>query len=153
MQFGSGMVGKTVVVAALLLVGADRSYAQTLSVSGSPAEMTVSSAIAGSQPITVTDAATTYSVSALLIQKKKVTARLSASMPSGVTLQVTLVAPSGATSLGTVSLDTIDRDLITNVANALPETNTITFRLTATTAAGVLVSATRTVTFSLVNYP
>ncbi|MBA2689132.1 MAG: hypothetical protein H0U64_13690 [Gemmatimonadaceae bacterium] len=126
--------------------------AQSLSVSGNPASMNISSATAGSEPVGDGNSATTYSVTTLIIQKKKVTARLSSNMPAGMTLSVSLVAPSGATSMGAVTLDNTDRDLVVNIGNLLAETKSITYQFTGTAAAGALTSS-RTVTFSLVNYP
>jgi succinyl-CoA synthetase alpha subunit len=115
--------------------------------------MTVSGATAGFQPLTVTNNSTTYTVSALLIQPKKVTAQLNANMPAGVTLTVILVPPSGATNNGRVALDNIARDVVTNITNAIPQSRTVEYQLTATVSAGVVPTSTRTVTLTLVNSP
>jgi hypothetical protein len=141
------------VCVALLGAASSTVSAQTLSVSGSPPALVVSTAVAGAQPVAVADASTTYTTSALLLARKKITGQLSANMPSGVTLTIALVAPSGATSNGTVTLDNTPRDLVVNISNLLPETNQITYVLAATVAAGVIPSSSRTVTLTLVNYP
>ena len=138
---------------ALLFGGSGFANAQTLSVNGTPATMTISGTFAGSQPAILTNNSTTYTVSALPILPKKVTAQINTSMPAGVTLTVLLVAPAGATSAGRVTLDTIARDVVTNVTNALPQARIIEYQLSATVSAGVIPSSTRTVTFTLVNYP
>jgi hypothetical protein len=138
---------------ALLVGGSGFAHAQTLGVSGSPAPMTISGAIAGSQPATLTNNGTTYSVSALPILPKKVTAQINTNMPAGVTLTVLLVAPAGATSAGRVALDIVARDVVTNITNVLPQGRTIEYQLSATVSAGVISTSTRTVTLTLVNYP
>ena len=115
--------------------------------------MTVTGATAGSQPLTQTENSTTYTVSALIIQPKKVTAQINTNMPAGVTLTVLLVAPSGATSAGRVALDNIARDVVTNITNTLPQARIVEYQLTATVSAGVIPVSTRTVTLTLVNYP
>ena len=115
--------------------------------------MTVTGAVAGSQPLTLTENSRTYTVSALAIQPKKITAQINTNMPPGLTLTVLLVAPSGATSTGRVALDNVARDVVTNITNTLPQARTIEYQFTATVAAGVIPVSTRTVTLTLVNYP
>lgn len=139
---------------ALLFAASGVSSAQTLSVSGSPPALVVSAAVAGSQPVAVPDASSTYTTSTLsILATKKITGQLSSNMPAGVTLTIALVAPSGASSNGTVTLDNTPRDLVVNISNLLPETNQITYVLSATVAAGVIPSSSRTVTLTLVDYP
>lgn len=132
---------------------ANSAAAQALSVSGNPSSLTVNTAIAGAQPVAVSNATTTYSVAASILQKKKITARLNMAMPSGTTLTVSMVAPSGATSMGAVVLTPTAQDLVVNISNVLASTQAITFQLTANTSAGALAASTRTVTYSLVNHP
>ena len=75
-------------------------------------------------------------------------------MPAGTILTATLAAPSGATSLGAVSLDTTPRDVVVNIAGINPGTSQgITYGFSATVAAGVIASQTRTVTLTLANFP
>ena len=138
---------------ALLVGGSGFAHAQTLSVSGSPATMTISGTFAGSQPAILTNNSTTYTVSALPILPKKITAQLNTNMPAGVTLTVLLVPPAGATNAGRVALDNIPRDVVTNITNLLPQARIIEYQLSATVSAGVIPSSTRLVTFTLVNYP
>jgi polyisoprenoid-binding protein YceI len=140
-------------VCAALAAASATVSAQTLSVSGSPPALVVSTAVAGAQPLAVTDATTSYTTSALLLQKKKITGQLNANMPAGVTLTIALVAPSGATSNGTVTLDNTPRDLVVNISNLIPATYPITYVLSATVSAGVIPSSSRTVTLTLVNFP
>jgi len=144
---------KLLVVGSALILGGGFAHAQTLLVSGNPGTMTVTGAVAGSQPLTVTDNFTTYTVSALAIQPKKITAQINTNMPGGVTLTILLVAPSGATSSGRIALDNTARDVVSNITNTIPQARTIEYQLTATVSAGVVPISTRTVTLTLVNYP
>ena len=142
----------------LLAVGSREAKAQPgltgLSVSGSPAPMIVSTAVAGSQPTAVVNTATTYDVTAKLQAGiKKIVGQIDAAMPFGTTLTINLTAVSGATSLGAVALDMTARDLEINVSKENRTTSGITYTFTATVAAGVIPSQTRTVTLTLLDYP
>jgi hypothetical protein len=138
----------------LLCFCAFAARAQSLSVSGSPGSLAITTAIAGQPPTSDNDATTTYTVKA---QKKnqplKVTGRLNAAMPPGVTLTVSMVAPSGATSNGTVTLDATTRDLVGDITNTNALTQGITYILSATAAAGVVTPQSRTVTLTLTAWP
>ena len=130
--------------------------AQTaLTASGSPAPLIISTAVAGSQPVAIPDIATTYFVRVKNIAGvKKITAQIDTPMPPATTLTVALAAPSGATSLGAVSLDTTPRDVVVNISGINPGvTRGITYVFSATVAAGVIASQTRTVTLTLANFP
>ena len=125
-----------------------------LSVTASPATMTISTVpLAGQQPTPVTDATTSYRVTTLFGGAKKITARLNAATPAGVTLTGTFTAPAGATSNGPVNLDVTARDVVTNINAVFNSTQTITYKLSATVAAGVVPLQSRTVTLTLVNFP
>jgi hypothetical protein len=143
-----------VLAASLSLIGTQTSGAQTISVSGNPGLLRISSAIAGSEPIAVSDAATTYTVvTGNPNRLHKVTARLSAPMPVGVTLTAALAAPPGATSLGPVPLDGVARDVVTDIPRRTTATQAITYTLSATVAAGVIPNSSRTVTLTIVQQP
>ena len=119
-----------------------------LSVSAATASLTVNSATAGSAPSAVTDSTTTYAVTTNETNRK-ITGSINSNMGSGVTLSVTLGAPTGATSTGKQALSTVAADLVTGIS-ALNETGkSITYELAATTAAGVVPSATKTVTLTI----
>jgi hypothetical protein len=71
-----------------------------------------------------------------------------------MTLTVNFVAPTApATSNGTVTLGTAPLQLVGDITNGTPQTNTITYTLSATTAAGVVTSQSRIVTFTLAAWP
>jgi hypothetical protein len=139
---------------ALLPWWSESGHAQALLVTSSPAPMIVSiSPAAGAQFLPVTDNTTSYTVSALPGQPQKITAQISANMPVGVTLTLSLAPPTGARAPGAVVLDNVARDVVTGVTNTDPESRAITYQLTATVSAGIISPDTRTVTLTLVNDP
>jgi hypothetical protein len=142
-------------VGGLLCLGSHAARGQTLTVSGSPAAMKITTATAGLPPNSITNAITTYTVKTNKATKpKKITAQLNSAMPVGMTLTITLVAPSSpATSDGTVTLDATARELVGDITNTTVQTKGITYVISATAAAGVVTSQTRTVTFTLVSWP
>ena len=139
-----------VLVVAILLLSGRMATAQILTVSGSPAAMTITSAIAGSDPTSATNSATTYS--AVVVLASHITAALNSNMPTGVTLTITLAVAAGATSSGPVVLDVTARNVATNV-NLSQLNQTITYNLSALASAGVVASQSRTVTLTLVTGP
>lgn len=122
-----------------------------LAVTGSPS-LTVSTATAGSAPNAVTDATGTWAVSTNAANKK-LTVALNSNMPTGVTLEVGAAAPTGATSTSFQTLSTAAVDLVTGIATTSASGLSLTYRLSATLAAGVVASASKTVTYTLVTGP
>lgn len=119
-----------------------------ISVSGNPGALTVSAATAGSEPDQVTEATTTYNITSNGTGKK-ITGAIDTAMPSGVTLVINLAAPTGATSAGDVTLGTTAGDLVTVITQKAESAKTITYKLSATVAAGVVTSAQKTVTLTV----
>ena len=135
----------------LVALGTQAVGAQTLTVSGNPGLLRVSSAVAGSEPTPVSNSATTYTVTTPNPNRTyKLTARLNAPMPVGIVLTGSFAAPPGATSLGAVSLDNTDRDVVTGIPRQTNATLTITYQLSPTAAGGVQLPSPRTVTLTLV---
>jgi hypothetical protein len=126
----------------------------TLSLASPLAAMTITMAIAGSQPTPV-GVASTYLVQVKnTAGVKKITAALDASMPANTTLTMTMAAPPGATSAGPVVMSTTTTDMVVGLAGINPaSTHAITYTFRSTVAAGVLTSQSRTITFTLANYP
>ena len=120
-----------------------------LSVSGNPGTLTVSTATAGSAPNAVSDATTTYAITTNE-SSRKITAAIDTAMPAGVTLTAELAAPTGGTSTGAVALGTTAVDSVTGITTLNEIAKTITYSLSATSAAGVVTSASKTVTFTIV---
>lgn len=120
-----------------------------IGVSGAPAPMVINSAVAGSTPASVTSSGGSYAITTNE-SNKKVTASMDQPLPAGVTLEVSLAAPSGASSANYVQLGSASADLVTGIsalsASALP----ISYRLSATPAVH-LSAQTRTITFTIVS--
>jgi hypothetical protein len=128
--------------------------AQTLTVSGSPPSMVINTAVAGFAPTDDQDVTTTYSVRAANRNSPlKITGRLNAPMPAGMTLTVNLAPTQGSVGYGTVTLDATARDLVGDIAHTNNRTAAITYVLSATPAAGVVPPQSRTVTLTLTAWP
>ena len=137
----------------LLCLGPAVARAQSLTVSASPALMRISTATAGLAPNAVSNAVTTYSVSAKnKANPVKVMGSLNSVMPPGMTLTIDLAPTTGATDPGIVTLDATARELMGNITNGAVLVRSITYTLSATPAAGV-VSGSRIVTFTLLAWP
>jgi hypothetical protein len=126
-----------------------------ISASGNPAALIVSAAVAGSQPTAVTDATTTYSLTTNHPSGtfEKITAQITTggAMPTGVTLEIQLAAPPVGTSAGYVALTASAQDVVTSITACVGSALTITYRLSATVAAGVVASAQKTITLTIVD--
>ena len=142
------------IVMAVLALGARAAFAQTLTSAGSPGLMRVSSAVAGSEPLPITVAGGTYTITTPNPNRTyAITAQLNANMPTGATMAVSLAAPPGGTSLGAVALDVTARNVVTGIGRNVNSTQNITYTFTATAAAGVLPLSSRTVTLTVIRFP
>jgi hypothetical protein len=139
---------------AVLLVIASRAVAsQTVTIGGNPAALTVTNAIAGSEPIVVSSS-TSFTVTTPPANRTyKITAQLASALPAGVSLIATMTAPAGATSVGPVTLSTTAQDMVTGFGRNLNYTGTITYQLVATASAGVVSTQTRNVTLTILRFP
>jgi len=143
-------IWRTVAVAGLAF-GAREARAQ-VSVSGSPAAMKVTMAVAGSAPAAVSDALTTYSSATNPAPGHfSITASINSPMPAGVTLTITLAASQGS-SAGAVTLSTVAQNVVTGITKKM-NSQTITYKLSATAAAGVVPLQTRQVTLTQISTP
>ena len=70
-------------------------------------------------------------------------------MPAGLTLQVNLSAPAGASSAGAQTLSTIAIDVVTSITKLAQSAISVNYSLAATAAAGVVSSTSRTVTYTI----
>ena len=116
-------------------------------VTGSPS-MAITAAVAGNAPTSVTSAGNTWAVTCNQTGAK-ITASIGAAMPAGVTLSATLGAPAGATSAGIKSLSTGAVDMVTGITKLNSSGLALTYQLDATSAAGVITSTTRVVTYTV----
>jgi hypothetical protein len=119
-----------------------------LSVSSPSVSLVVNSATAGSAPNAATSSSTSYAITTNE-SGRKIVGALNSDMPTGVTLSVTLGAPTGATSLGKVALGSTAIDLVTGISTLNETGKSIAYELAATSAAGVVPSASKTVTLTI----
>jgi len=119
-----------------------------LTVSAPTVSLTVNAATAGSAPTSATDASTSYAITTNE-SARKITGSINTNMPAGVTLSASLAAPTGGTSGGALALSTTAVDLVTGIATLNETGKTITYSLAATAAAGVVTSASKTVTLTV----
>jgi len=139
----------TTLLLAGLLMAASHSAAAQLPTVG---PLAVTTAIAGSQPVSVIGNST-YSGVVAFGGQMRIVCSLNANMPTGTTLQVRLTAPSGGTSLGDVIVDVTARNLVIAVTPPFLNNVTIRYTFTPTVAAGVLPLTTRTAAYTLLTYP
>jgi hypothetical protein len=119
-----------------------------ISVSGSPGPLVVNSATAGSEPNEDTDNSTNWAITTNQTARK-ITGSINTAMPTNVTLEINLTAPTGGVSENDVSLSATDADLVTSIETVAESGLTITYTLSATVAAGVVPQAQKTVTITL----
>jgi opacity protein-like surface antigen len=118
-----------------------------ISVSGNPGALVVSTATAGSEPNAVTEA-TTYAITTNGTDKK-ITGAIDEAMPTNVTLTAELAAPTGGSSAGAVALTASDQALVSGISTLAEDGIGIDLTLSATAAAGVVGSDTRTLTLTI----
>ena len=114
---------------------------------GAPS-LTITTAVAGSAPTSVTDNTASWAVTTNQTGAK-ITASIPAVMPAGLTLSSSLVAPAAATSVGFLALGTVAVDLVTGITKLAQNALGVTYKLDATAAAGVVASSTRVVTYTI----
>lgn len=114
---------------------------------GTPS-LTITTAVAGSAPTSVTDATSSWAVTTNQTGAK-ITASIPTAMPSGLTLSVNLGTPAGGTSAGYLALGTTGVDLVTAITKLAQGSLAVSYKLDATALAGVVTSATRVVTYTI----
>lgn len=120
-----------------------------IGVSGDPAALQINSATSGGAPVAVQNALTTYSITTNQAGAT-ITGSINTNMPANTTLSITLAAPTGGTSAGSQPLSTVAATLATCVLAVSESGNVITYDFAATAAAGVVPSATKVVTLTVV---
>jgi hypothetical protein len=119
-----------------------------IAVTGNPA-LAITTATAGSGLTSATSAGSSYAITTNEANQK-ITASLNQAMPTGVTLEVLMGAPIGATSAGPIQLGTASADVVTGITATASAALPITYRLNATTQVQMGPTA-RTVTFTIVS--
>lgn len=138
------------VLMGIILSAAAPVAAQTLEASDDPGVLVIWTAVAGQGPDPVSDVSTTYDL--LDAQTgSKITGRLDSPLPAGVTLEVTLEPPPGAVGQGAVTLTTTDQNLVTMIESGSYTALSIRYDFSAGVDAGVIPTASRLVTFTIVN--
>ncbi|HXT13993.1 MAG TPA: hypothetical protein VN706_00085 [Gemmatimonadaceae bacterium] len=118
-----------------------------ISVQGSPV-LTVRDAIPGGPLSSVTVDGSTWSVTTNSTGAK-ITANLDQDLPAGLTLSVSLGAPTGAASAGLQVLRTTPVDVVANVSRTAAADLPIRYRLDAAITSGVVVEGTRHIVFTI----
>lgn len=151
---------KLTLAALALIFGASAAAAQTanqtvtfqvdainqIAFSGSPS-LVVNTATAGSNP-TAASVNASWAVTSNQ-SNSRITASIGSNMPSGLVLQVNLTAPTGASSAGAQSLSTTAVDVVTGITQVAQSALQVQYTLSATPAAGVVASTSRTVTYTI----
>ena len=146
---------------ALVVVAAPLAHAQTatqtvtfavnainqIAFLGAPS-LTITTAVAGSAPTSVTDATASWAVTTNQTGAK-ITASIASNMPAGLTLSANLSAPTGGASASFQSLSTVAVDMVTGITKLAQGALGVSYKLDATAAAGVVTSATRVVTYTI----
>ncbi len=146
---------------ALVVVAAPLAHAQTatqtvtfavnavnqIAFTGAPS-LTITTAVAGSAPTSVTDVTASWAVTTNQTGAK-ITASIPTAMPAGLTLSSSLATPAGGTSAGYLALSTVAVDLVTGITKLAQGSLGVSYKLDATAAAGVVTSATRVVTYTI----
>ena len=148
MIFAAGIASQASAQEAEQVVTFEVQAINQISVGGSPS-LTISTAVAGDAPTAVSDVAT-YAITTNE-EDRKITAELDENMPTGLTLTIDMAAPVGSglsTDVQTLSTDAVA--LVTGVSLLNESGLGISYNLSATSAAGVVSSSTRTVTFTVV---
>lgn len=120
-----------------------------IGVTAAPGPLVLDRAAAGGPITSVSTSGGSWSITTNE-QNRKVTASLNESLPTGITLEVALGAPSGATSLADVALGTAAADVVVGITAQAATGLPITYRLTATPQVEP-TSTTRTVTFTIIS--
>lgn len=115
-----------------------------ITTSGNPGNMTITTAVPGSDPTPVTDNSTTYSVTHNRAAGAKITAGLVPVLAAGYTLTIALAGNAP------VDISTATQDAVANVAAGALTGQTIAYQFSATAAAGALASTGETVTLTVV---
>ena len=118
-----------------------------ISVSGTPS-LTVSAAVAGGAPTSVTSTGNTWAVTTNQ-SSSKITASIASTLGTGFTLSASMGAPTGGSSAGYQALGTSAVDLVTGITKLNETGLALSYKLDATAAAGTLSSTTRVVTFTI----
>jgi hypothetical protein len=117
-----------------------------IAISGSPT-LTINSAVPGHEPQPVLDTSSSYAITTNGTNKK-LTASIDRQMPANTTLEIQCATPGVGASKGFVALSTVSADVVNGISHIAATNKVITYRFSATTAAGIITSSC-TVTLTL----
>jgi hypothetical protein len=118
------------------------------SITSTAVTLTITTATAGSDPTPVSDASSVWAITTNQTNAK-ISANIPTDMPAGVTLAVQLAAPAGATSTSKNLASGAAQDLVTGLTKVKGNALSVTYTLSATTAAGVIAADSRVVTYTM----
>lgn len=145
------IVMRCLLVTALLLSGSRAVTAQTITfTNGNGGTFTIASALAGSNPTTVSNGAGNFTTTTKNNQGTlRIRASLNQAMPANTTLTLTLTYPAG-TNQGAQVLSITPVNMVINIpAFQGTRTGTVTYSFSATPSAGVVAPFQRTVTLTI----
>lgn len=119
-----------------------------ITISGNPGPLNITTAVAGSAPSNAVDSSTTYAITTNN-SGISITGSLASNMPAGVTLNMLLAAPTGATSAGSQPLSTTPTTLVSGISQIAQGSLQITYTLSAALNAAPVTGATNTVTLTI----
>ncbi|MDQ7826689.1 MAG: hypothetical protein RDV48_28055 [Candidatus Eremiobacteraeota bacterium] len=120
-----------------------------LSVSGSPAPLTVNSAVAGEEPTAVSDSTTRYSFTTNGTNLK-ITVRIDSNTETGTALMIAFKKPD-STWTSDLLLTSSTVDAVTGLTKIKGKNLDLRYTFSATVDAGEIDTTTRTVFFTLTN--
>lgn len=123
----------------------------SVTISGDPPPLIIGTAIAGGEPVPAADGSTVYTVTAA--NGEKITAWIDEPLPAGVTLELSLTAPTGAVSVGTVVLTTTPQDMVRSIPAGTHSGLMVRYTLRTSVAAGVVSPRWRVITFAVTAGP
>jgi hypothetical protein len=115
---------------------------------GSPS-LTITTATAGSNPTSVSDAVTATWAVTTNQTGAKITGSIASALPAGITLPVTQATPPGATTARQTAHATPAEHHVTRITHLAQGTHRETYTLSASAAAGVHSSTTKVVTYTI----
>ena len=125
-----------------------------ITVSGSPAPLTITAGTPGTDALTpVSNALTTYSITHNSNSPLQITAALDENMPSGTKLEISLASSkgSGGSTVDITSAAATAVPVVTSITRGADANRAITYTFSADASAGAMSSFNRTVTLTLTN--
>lgn len=122
---------------------------QKISVSSPTVTLTINSVTTpGNQPDSAFTSGLTYAITNNLTPSK-ITGVLGTALAAGLDMDMNLGAPTGATSAGKIQLSTTAADLVTGIGRINQSGMSLYIQFDATSAVGVIASATEVITLTL----